>query len=412
MKHLRVGILIASLELGGAQSMAVRLMDGLDSAGSDVFLLTLDRNQETPLPGDIARHRHLSQRLIKLSKADVRWNTIGKALIAPWQWFKMERFIRRLQLDIVISFMERANIMNLLSFSARSRIISIRKHPTMALSAKTQFKRGLIIQIYPHLLHRATRIIFNSKEAAEDFSHLFSTRSDQSSIIYNFCDTKQLRSLSEKTLPKKFKEIFNQPVVITSGRLIHAKGQLHLLRVFKVICQRNKKIKLVMIGEGPLKEKLLQICKDLRIQDRVFLPGFQTNPMAWVAKACLFVLPSLAEGFPNALLEAMALSVPVISTDCWSGPRELLAPGTDPHQKTNHIDNAPYGILIPPLDGQSYGADEPLTREELLLAEAVETMLNDKSMRTSYAKKAKKRADDFSVEKVITQWLQLLEEVS
>jgi len=407
---MRVGILIASLEPGGAQSMAVRLMDGLDSAGIDVFLLTLDRNQETPLPGDIERQRNLSQRVIRLSNADIRWNTLRKVLMAPRQWVKMEHVIRRLQLDVVISFMERANIMNLLSFSARRRIISIRKHPTMALSAKTPWKKGLILHIYPHLLHRATRIIFNSIEAAEDFNHLFPTRSGQSSIIYNFCDIEQLKALAKKPLPEESNEIFNQPVVITSGRLIHAKGQLHLLRAFKAVCQRNNEIRLVILGEGPLKGVLLQLCKDLRIQDRVFLPGFQTNSMAWVAKADLFVLPSLAEGFPNALLEAMALGVPVISTDCWSGPRELLAPGTDPRQKTTNIDNAPYGVLIPPLDGERYAADKPLTREEQLLAEAVEVMLNDNNLRMEYAKAAKQRADDFSVEKVITQWVKLIEE--
>jgi glycosyltransferase involved in cell wall biosynthesis len=272
-------------------------------------------------------------------------------------------------------------------------------------------KRGLIKFLYPFLVQRADKIVFNSIEAAADFHDLFHTKQVKTSVIHNFCDIGKLKTFAQESFPKDYIQIFKRPVIITSGRLIHAKGQCHLLRAFKSICQRNNELHLVILGEGPLKAELLELCQKLHIQDRVFLPGFQPNPMPWIAKADLFVLPSLAEGFPNALLEAMALGVPVISTDCWSGPREILAPDTDPQKKTDRIDFVSFGLLTPPLDGKRYLASEPLIREEELLAEAIEIMLKDSSLRLAYSRKAIQRATDFSEEKAITQWMKLIEEV-
>ena len=306
--------------------------------------------------------------------------------------------------------MERANIINLLVFSAKKKIISTRTHISWALSAKTPLKRGLIKFLYPYLLQRASRIVFNSIESASNFKALFRVKQSQISVIYNFCDIGKLKTLAQEPLPGYYNKVFKRPVLMTSGRLIHAKGQWHLLRAFKAICQKNDEIKLIILGEGPLKAELIRLCHDLHIQDRVFLPGFKPNPMPWIAKADLFVLPSLAEGFPNALLEAMALGVPVISTDCCSGPREILAPDTDPKKKTTHIDYTPYGVLIPPLDGKRYLACEPLTREELLLSEAIDIMLKDSKLHAAYAKAAAQRSCDFSVERIITQWVKLIEE--
>ncbi len=109
------------------------------------------------------------------------------------------------------------------------------------------------------------------------------------------------------------------------------------------------------------------------------------------------------EGFSNSVLEAVNCGVPVISTDCHSGPRELLAPETDCSYKTDMIEYAQYGILIPPFTGNKL-TDEPLEKSEQLLAEALEVLIDDPKLRESYAHKEKERSSDFSRDKTIIRW--------
>lgn len=100
-----------------------------------------------------------------------------------------------------------------------------------------------------------------------------------------------------------------------------------------MLCRNDSAICLMIIGDGPLKKDLLELIRMLGVHDRVVIAAFQKNLMACIRKASCFVLSSHVEGFPNVLLEAMAIGLPVISTDCSSGPRELLAPATDPMKK-------------------------------------------------------------------------------
>lgn len=116
------------------------------------------------------------------------------------------------------------------------------------------------------------------------------------------------------------------PLITAVGRLTHQKDFPTLLRAFaRVVAEYPAR--LVILGEGADRERLLGLANELGIGDRVALPGFQGNPHPWVAAADLFVLSSLWEGSPNALTEAMALGVPVVATDCPSGPSELLEGG-------------------------------------------------------------------------------------
>ena len=134
---------------------------------------------------------------------------------------------------------------------------------------------------------------------------------------------------------------------MTHGRLIADKGHWQLIRAFAEVRRTNHDLRLVILGQGPLEADLRRLCRDLAVQDEVFFPGFQPNPMPWLVKAHLFVLSSLREGLPGSLLEAMALGVPVVATDCRSGPRELLAPETNPEHKTQSIECTPCGLLTP-----------------------------------------------------------------
>lgn len=166
--------------------------------------------------------------------------------------------------------------------------------------------------------------------------------------------------------------------------------------------------KLVILGQGDLEDYLKELAKELDLEKDVHFLGFQENPFKYIAKSTIYAFPSLYEGFPNAMCEAMVCGVPVISADCKSGPREILAPDTDINREIDDIEYAKYGILIPPSDGVKYKSDDELIKEEKILSKSIVALMKDKAMMDKYSKLAMERVDDFSMDKIIKQWEELL----
>ena len=386
--------------------MALRLLDSFQAQGLDVYLLTLDRNVEILIHGDAKRQKELSKRVIHLSQADVRCKTLYKIFMAPWQWLKLQRTLKKLNCQVLISFMERANILNMLTLKKLRRIISVRTHLSIALRNKSLMKRSLIKFCYPLLLGRADVINFNSRQTAGDFCSLFTVDEIKISVIYNYCDQKLLQQLASEHFPESYKSIFENPVVITCGRLIEIKGHRFLIQSFKEVQKHYPKTQLVILGDGSLKEQLLDLTHQLGINNSVHFSGYQSNPFVWMAKATLFILPSLGEGFPNALLEAMTLGIPVISTDCPSGPKEILANSDNFDEEITDIYYSPYGILVPRFD---QSCQKNNSSPEGLLASATMKLLEDNKLRKRYGQAAQERTTMFSLKHCLSQWRSLIQ---
>lgn len=408
---LRAAILIASLQQGGAERAVLGLLDGLLGAGVEAFLLCIDRDREMPMASDPDRARFLAGRVQSLSGSTIRAGTIAKSMAAPRHWWALQRSLRRLRPDVVLSFMERANILSLASPYASRIVLSVRSHPSRLFASKTALKRFLVVSAYRALLRRADRVVYVSKEAAADFERLFPEVAGKGRVIYNACDTRQARSAAGETTREEAVDSSDVPTVVSVGRLNPEKGHWHLLKAFHEICRRGVPARLVLIGRGPLEGDLRELRDRLGLADRVVFAGFQPNPLPWVARASVFVLPSLWEGFPNSLLEAMALGVPVIASDCRSGPREILSPAGDPLEKTDTIEFAPCGTLVATPRGERRRAFEPPTREEGLLADALERVLRDEGLRTAQAAAARARSGDFAPDRIVPEWVRLIEEL-
>lgn len=225
-------------------------------------------------------------------------------------------------------------------------------------------------------------------------------------VLYNPRDEREI-SLLAKEEPEGGFFTSGIPTLVTCGRLAVPKGHWHLIRAFNEV---RKKIpcRLLIIGDGDLKDYLVEMVKDLGIGKDALFTGWQKNPFKYFSRADVFVLNSSWEGFANVILEAMICGLPVVSSDCYSGPRELLAPETDLNKQTDEIEYGQYGILVPVDDRNFCAANDPLNPKEEILSKAILEIMTNASLRTKYREKSLTRAKDFNLEKVINDWLNVL----
>ena len=259
----------------------------------------------------------------------------------------------------------------------------------------------LLIKI---LYNKADLVIAVSNLVKNDLISSFRIKDDKIKVIYNPYDLEKIRKLASEEIEIEYQEIFKFPTIITVGRLSKQKGQWHLIRAFKKVKEVLSDVKLVILGQGELEDYLKKLAIDLGLEKDVHFLGFQKNPFKYINRSTIYVFPSLYEGFPNALCEAMACGIPVISADCKSGPREILAPETDITRETKEIEYGTYGILVPVCDGQMYGYNDNITKEEEILSGSIVELLENQALLKQYSIKVLNRVKDFEQEIIIKLW--------
>ncbi len=387
--------LINSLAGGGAERVAVRLAKHLKP--SKIFLLERDVKQKT------------ETELIYLSDHRVKTNPIFKTLYIPIYAKKLEKFLT--VEDTVISFMERSNFVNLLSKTKHKKIIAVRTYRF----ARKNFHpyRWMINKLYP----KADLIITNSRVL--EFLVKNFLKIEKVKTIYNPIEIEEIKRKSTEELGE-YEFLKNFPYLITVGRLTKAKGQWYLLRIFKHLKGKYRDLKLLILGEGELKDYLVELSQNLGLKtyvwDRdklnesydVYFLGFQENPYKFIKLSKTFVFTSLWEGLPNVLIESLAVGKTVISTDCRTGPREILAPRTDFLLETNKPQPEEFGILMPTFERKLLKANDPLTAQEKIWIDTLLGVLNNEKLLKEYELKAPSRARDFHIDKISQQWFDVI----
>jgi len=322
----------------------------------------------------------------------------------------IKKIKKEIEPDVSVSFLPEPNLINVISRTENEKtIISVRNRLSKILK---NFKIPFFISrhIFKREYSKADAIIPNSKGLKRDLIENFDLPENKIKVINNPCPVEGIQEKSEEDLEKEKREIFEKPTIITVGSLTEQKGQWHLIRAFREAKKEIKELNLVIIGEGPLRNYLEELVENLDLEKDVHFLGFKDNPFKYVSRSEVFVLSSLYEGLPNVIIESLACGTPVISTDCKSGPREILAPNTNITKDIKDIEKAEYGILTPTPDGKKRKAKEPLTKEEKTLSKAITQIINNKKMKKKCSEKSKERAKDFKQEKTVNKWKELIGE--
>lgn len=326
---------------------------------------------------------------------------------------KRSRYLKKLKKEngynACVSFLDSSNISNVLSGSRFCKtIISMRLNMTSKKSGLLYRVSAfpLIKFVYCH----ADKIVTVSKEIEEDMKKRFRIPARQITTIVNGYDVAEIRDHAQKR-PDKARIPKGKKLVVTVGRLDSQKGQWHLVRAFTKVVQQEPDAVLYIIGTGECERYLKKLIRLYKMEKHIFLPGYLSNPFWYNAQAEVFVLPSMYEGFPNALAEAVCCGAPCIATDFHSGAREILAPDMDiMGKRVTKVTETQYGILTPLCSGTLYRGMEPLEPAEIRLAEAVLLLLQDRKKNQHYREQSAIRGDALGIQSVVQEWIHVIAE--
>jgi len=369
----KINILVNDLDSGGAERVVSILLTMLNSK-YDITLFMMHNIIFYDIPKDT--------KIVIIGNSKLSDSGITKLLKLPYLAYRYKKLNKNLSDSI--SFLSRSNYINILAklFGMRGRVVVYeRAMPSLQYAKGFQGKINTILIkiLYP----KANLVIANSKGNAIDLEKNFGIKDVK--VIYNLFDIDKIRELSKEEA--KLKDGFN---FITIGRLDEGKNHKLLIQAMQSVDAN-----LYIIGDGVLRDELNQLIIDLNLSDRVFLLGKQKNPYKYLSKANCFVFSSNREGFPNVLVEALACELVVISTDCKSGPREILAPDTDVEfQLHSRIELVQFGILT------------PINKLESMI-EAMSLIKNSSKLLDSYKRKSLQRAIEFDKNRIIDKYINI-----
>jgi glycosyltransferase involved in cell wall biosynthesis len=362
--NARLALFFSSLRGAGIQRVMLNLAEGLLGMGRQVDLVLVKAE------GELLPEVPQGVRLIDLKSA--------RSLYA------LPRLMDYLRKEKPVCLLASQTHLNLAAIWARAfsrsptRLI-LSEHIDLAASARNAANwKDRLAPLAARLFYRAADgLIVVSRSAADGLLRATGLPAGFVHVIHNPIVTPALLAQAESSVTHPWFQPGQPSVVLSVGRLTRQKDHETLLRAFAILRQKEE-ARLVILGEGEERPRLESLAFELGIQDDFRLPGYVSNPGAYMSRARVFVLSSRWEGFANVLVEALACGTPVVSTDCPSGPAEIL-------------ENGRFGSLSPVADPSALAAG---------MLEVMQSPAPVESL--------KARAMDFSLDRITRQYLQVL----
>ena len=376
----KVFFVIPSLGGGGAERVMLNILRHIDRNKFEPGLILFEKKGE--LLGDLPLDVNVM--VLRNEKKNPIWHLFYTA----WVPFarSLAKLIKTERPQAVVSFMWYTNLIALTarSLSKSKCRIAVSERYGLLISHEGWLIELLRRQVIRFFYPKANLIIVNAKEMGIQLRKMFNISVNKIAVIYNPVDLKKINQLCIKDAHHLWYQE-QIPIITAIGRLTLQKGFTYLLRAVHILLSEGIRCRLVILGRGPERENLEKLSAELGISSHVEFLGFQQNPYKFLSRSTVFVLSSLYEGFPNVLLEAMALGIPSVATRCPTGPDEIITEGVD-------------GILVPPAD-------------EKAIADAIKKLLLDEDLRKRLSEAGKRRIQDFAVEKIVKQYEDAIESV-
>ena len=361
-KPLRIALAIPHLGGGGAERSVLKLARGLIERGYRVDILVFEKIDT------LADEMPSEARLIELKPGPIH-DIHDRIHLVRRFGYRILKFLRRSLLqdarsmaayidaeqpDCVLPSLPRAKSAALLAicFSRLGPVVIPTIHSVL-INRKRRFR-----SLYSILFPMADRLVTVSDGVSDNLSTNLEFPREIISRIYNPADTEEITKLARDVPEHPWMSDDGPPVILAAGRLARVKDYPTLLQAFRQV-SRNRDVHLIILGEGSWRRRLEKMIRKMGLQEKVSLPGWVSNPYAFMNRAAMFVLSSRNEGLPTVLIEALACGCPCVSTNCPSGPAEIL-------------DDGCFGPLVPVGDDSALAAamervlDSPPGKEALL----------------------------------------------
>lgn len=307
----RIAIFLPALDGGGAERIAINLLRGL--VERDIFLDLVLAD---------ARGPYLSHVPEAVRIVNLRAERVIKAILP------LSRYLIQEQPFALMSHMNHANVVAVAAKEIaciKTRVVLV-EHNTLSADQSKFLLSKLVPPLMKLLYPRADAIVGVSKGVARDLEAQIGIPEGKVNVVYNPVVDDALLVKAKAPLNHEWFQEGAPPVFLAVGRLSVQKDFVTLIKAFELV-RRQRLVRLVILGEGESRSELEEMITSLEIVEDVSLPGFVENPYAYMSRCGAFVLSSRWEGLPTVLIEAMACGCPVISTDCPSGPTEILEGG-------------------------------------------------------------------------------------
>jgi len=309
----RLALLMPSFRGGGAERVMLTLAGGFADQGLAVDLLVAQMEGA-----------YVSEVPATVRTIDLRASRVLAATVPLLRYLRAER---------PRALLSALSHMNVVAIWARAvarvetrLVVSEHNLAGLWLEHAVQRRARLLPTIMRWTYGSADAIVTVSDGLADDLATSLHCDRTRITRIYNPVVTPKLFALADEPVEHSWFAAGEPPVVVAAGRLTKEKDFATLLRAVALV-QREREVRLMILGEGIERQQLEALASDLAIATTVALPGFVANPFRYMRRAAVFVLSSRSEGFGNVLVEAMACGTPVVSTDCPSGPGEILQGG-------------------------------------------------------------------------------------
>lgn len=381
-----ISVFINSLTSGGAEKVVLTLIDRFKRRDDTLELIMIEKERFYDLPKDVP-----SKYLTTYDSLESGPLKFPYLFVCAW---RLKKSIRH-KGQIIQSHLLRASFINVIA-----KWMGSKHHAQIVVHSRINFEhQPWLVRNFSKWLYQR---IFNSADSVISICETMKLELDEYLMLRDhpkhlaIHNPHNLKAIQAKA--KEDSEGFSfdpaKQYIISVGRLVEGKRVDDLLYAFSRLNENRKNVELIILGDGVLRDSLEGLANQLGITNHVHFVGFQQNPFAFIARSTITVLSSEWEGLPNIIIESMACGTAVISSDCISGPREIIAPTSDLRkQLKNNLEPGEYGILYPVGDVE-------------LLSQSLEKLLNDKEAREVFVKKGLERAQDFDETKIAEQYLQ------